>query len=168
MKSFFTIALSLVTMISFAQRSPKAEANGTVNGAHITIKYNSPFVKGRQIYGTDLVPFDKVWRAGADTATRFYTDKDITVEGQKLPAGAYSIYVIASASNDYQVIFNKKTGQWGVNRDGSTTRDAANDALVVKVKARKRDTIAESLVYTINPKGFVLSWEYLDIPVMIK
>ena len=89
---FTTMALSLLATVSFSQASPAATAVGSINGANITIKYSSPSVKGRPIYGTNLVPYGgKVWRAGANSATVFETDKDITVEGKKLPAGKYSI-----------------------------------------------------------------------------
>src|SRR5664279_5278319 len=64
--------------------SPPATATGKVMGATITINYSSPTVKRRKIWG-GLVPYDKVWRAGANEATIFETDKDIKVEGKSLP-----------------------------------------------------------------------------------
>ena len=73
--------------------SPPATATGKVMGAIITINYSSPVVKGRKIWG-GLVPYDKVWRAGANEATIFETDKAIKVEGKSLPAGKYSLYAI--------------------------------------------------------------------------
>ena len=76
--------------------SPPATATGKVNGATITINYSSPGVKGRQIWGS-LVPYDKVWRAGANEATLFETDKDIKVEGKSLPAGKYGCAYTAFA-----------------------------------------------------------------------
>jgi hypothetical protein len=86
---FATVALSFLTTFAWSQpASPAATAVGTINGANLSIKYSSPSVKGRKVYGTDLVPYGgKVWRAGANSATVFETDKDITVEGKKLPAG---------------------------------------------------------------------------------
>jgi hypothetical protein len=73
--------------------SPPATATGKVGGANITINYSSPSVKGRKIWG-DLVPYGKVWRAGANEATTFETDKAITVEGKNLPAGKYSLFAL--------------------------------------------------------------------------
>ncbi|NCI50849.1 DUF2911 domain-containing protein [Sediminibacterium roseum] len=164
---FTTLALSLFTTASFSQASPEATAVGTIYGANLSIKYNSPSVKGRKIYGTDLVPYGgKVWRAGANKATTFETDKDITVEGKKLPAGKYSLYVIAN-ENEWVFIFNSKTGQWGINRDGSTTLDPTADVIRVTVKPRKA-AFRESLVYQFNPDGFILGWENIEVPVGIK
>ncbi|MDP4131765.1 MAG: DUF2911 domain-containing protein, partial [Bacteroidota bacterium] len=71
--------------------SPPETATGTVGGASISINYSSPSVKGRKIWG-GLVPYDKVWRAGANEATIFETDKAIEVEGKNLPAGKYSLF----------------------------------------------------------------------------
>lgn len=164
-----SLALSTLSLSAMAQQapaSPAATATGTIKGANISIKYSSPAVKGRQIWGA-LVPYDKVWRAGANSATVFETDKDITVEGQKLPAGKYSVYM-TPGEKEWTVFFNSQTGQWGITRQGETTKDASKDVLTVKVKSKKSDQMNERLVYTINDKGFTLSWENLDVPVMIK
>jgi hypothetical protein len=166
--SIFVLAFLGLAVFAKAQRaSPAATATGIINGANITIKYSSPGVKGRTIYGTELVPYNEVWRAGANEATTFETDKDLKVEGKALPAGKYSIYAIAS-EKDWIIIFNSATGQWGINRDGTTTEDPAKDVIRVTVKPKKTTTLTERLIYTINKDGFVLSWEYLDIPVSIK
>src|SRR5690348_9678173 len=71
--------------------SPPATATGKIGDANITINYSSPAVKGRKIWG-ELVPYDKIWRAGANEATIFETDHDIKVEGKNLPAGKYSLF----------------------------------------------------------------------------
>src|SRR5258705_13398511 len=84
--------------------SPPATATGKVNGATITINYSSPSVKGRKIWGA-LVPYDKVWRAGANEATIFETDKDIKIEGKPLHAGKYSLYAIPG-EKEWTFIFN--------------------------------------------------------------
>jgi hypothetical protein len=72
--------------------SPPATATGKIKDATITIDYSSPSVKGRKIWG-GLVPYNKVWRAGANEATIFTTNKDIEVEGKKLAAGKYSLFM---------------------------------------------------------------------------
>lgn len=158
------ILLFLSTQI-WSQASPAATATGKVGEATITIKYSSPSVKGRQIWG-GLVPYDKVWRAGANLATIIETDKDISVEGRALPAGKYSLYAIPG-ENEWTIIFNSQTGQWGINR-GTTTEDPAKDVLRVTVKPVKSASMNERLLYTINDSGFVLSWESLDVPVSMK
>ncbi len=101
--------------------SPAATASGNVRGANITINYSSPAVKGRKIWG-ELVPYDKVWRAGANEATLITIDKDVQVEGKALPAGKYSLYALPGET-EWTIIINSVTGQWGINRDGTTTED---------------------------------------------
>jgi hypothetical protein len=163
-----TLAFSFVAVCSWSQASPPATATGMINGANVSIKYSSPGVKGRQVYGTDLVPYGgKVWRAGANSATVFETDKDLVVEGKRLPAGKYSIYAIASAT-DWIIIFNSQTGQWGITREGATTEDPAKDVIRVTVTPHTSAMMNERLVYNIDNHGFVLRWENLDVPVSIK
>jgi len=146
--------------------SPPAVATGKVMGATITINYSSPAVKGRKIWG-GLVPYDKVWRAGANEATLFETDKAIKVEGKSLPAGKYSLYAIPG-EKEWVIILNSKTGQWGVKNDESTTEDPANDVLRVTVKPKKSAIFNERLKYVVDKKGFALEWENLEVPVLIK
>ena len=146
--------------------SPPDSVTGKVGGATITINYSSPSVKGRQIWGS-LVPYGKIWRAGANEATIFETDKDIKVEGKILPAGKYTLFA-TPGEKEWTIIFNKQTGQWGIKRSGEANLDRANDALVVTVKPKKSATMHERLVYVINSKGFALEWENLEVPVSIK
>ena len=81
---------ALLTSTVFAQGdkasrpSPPATATGKIGKANVTISYSSPSVKGRKIWG-DLVPYGKIWRAGANEATIFETDAELTIEGKKLP-----------------------------------------------------------------------------------
>ena len=146
--------------------SPPATATGKANGATITITYSSPAVKGRAIWGS-LVPYDKVWRAGANEATIFQTDKDIKVEGKSLPAGKYSLYAIPG-EKEWTIIFNSQTGQWGIKMNGETTEDPAKDVLRVTVKPRKAKSLQERLTYAVNNAGFALNWENLEVPVSVK
>ena len=148
------------------RQSPKMTSSGKIGDANLTITYGSPSVKGRKIWG-DLVPFDKVWRAGANEATQLETDKDILLEGKKLPAGKYSLYAIPG-EKEWKIIINAQNGQWGIERSGETTRNPEKDVIVVTVKPINSKTMEESLLYTITNKGFSLKWENLEIPVEIK
>lgn len=166
-----TFAFLLVSTTMWAQEmkaapaSPAATAKGTVGGANITISYSSPGVKGRKIWG-GLVPYDQVWRAGANAATVFTTDKAIKVEGQTLPAGSYSIYAIPGEKS-WKIIFNSQTGQWGISKEGSS-RVPAKDVLSVTVTPVATKTMEERLKYLVTPKGIALVWDKLMVPVAIK
>src|SRR5215475_3205891 len=111
---FLTLLVSVSSMMcaqndKSKRPSPPATATGKVMAATITIDYSSPAVKGRKIWG-ELVPYDKVWRTGANEATLFSTDKEIKVEGKTLPAGKYSMYTIPG-EKEWVIIFNSQTGQ---------------------------------------------------------
>jgi len=142
--------------------SPAETATGKIGGANITINYGSPSVKGRQIWG-GLEKYDKVWRAGANDATTFETDKDIKVEGKALPAGKYSFFLIPRESGTWTAIFNKEPKQWGAYK-----YEEAKDALRVDVKVKPLSTTQEKLVYNITNKGFSLNWDKVSVPVAVK
>ena len=146
--------------------SPPATATGKVNGATITIDYSSPAVKGRKIWG-GLVPYNKVWRTGANEATLFNTDKDISVEGKSLPAGKYSIYTIPG-EKEWVFIFNSQTGQSGVKGNEETSEDPAKDVLRVTVKPEKSARFNERMKFEVENTGFSLLWENLKVPVSIR
>ncbi|GAB3823369.1 hypothetical protein GCM10028895_30210 [Pontibacter rugosus] len=139
--------------------SPAATATGKAGGANITVNYSSPSVKGREVWG-ELVPYGKVWRAGANEATTVTVDKPVQVEGKVLPAGTYSFYAIPN-ENEWTVIFNKTAKQWG------TQYDEKQDALRVQVKPRKAATMQERLKYEVTNNGLVLMWENMEVPVAI-
>lgn len=95
--------------------SPPATAKCTFpDGKTITTDYSSPRMKGRKIYG-GLVPWNQVWRAGANEATTFVTDTDLTIDGKDVPAGKYTIFTLPN-ENQWQLIVNKRTGEWGIGR----------------------------------------------------
>lgn len=146
--------------------SPPATATGKIGNAAITINYSSPAVKGRKIWG-DLVPYDTAWRAGANEATILETDQPITVEGKPLPAGKYSLFAVPG-QKEWKIILNSQTGQWGVKRTGEANRDPANDVVTVPVKPRASSAMNERLLYEVTPKGIVLKWENLEVPIAIK
>jgi Protein of unknown function (DUF2911) len=161
--SLIVIALFVATFTNAQNKpaSPAAVATGTINGATITINYSSPSVKGRVIWG-ELVPFNTIWRAGANAATTLETDKDLTIEGSKLPAGKYSFFVIPS-EKECVLIFNKVA-----KMSGTSKYDQKEDQLRVTVKQKASETNTESLVYNINKNSIVLSWEKWNIPFSVK
>jgi len=146
--------------------SPPAMAIGKIGEASITIDYSSPAVKGRKIFG-GILPYGKVWRAGANEATIFQTDKDITVEGKKLPAGKYSFFA-TPGENEWTIFFNSETGQWGDKPGGETNMDPAKTVLSFTVKVKKLTNVNERLEYSIMNNGFDLKWEYSDVFVKAK
>jgi len=161
--NFLIVAFLTLTIVNAQKKpaSPPAVATGIINGANISINYSSPSVKERKIWG-ELVPFNKVWRAGANDATTFETDKELNIEGSKLPAGKYSFFVIPN-EKECIIIFNKEAKQWGAYK-----YNEKEDQLRVTVKQKNVDSSAESLVYTIEKNKIILSWEKWNIPISVK
>ena len=144
--------------------SPKASLMQTVGLTDITINYNRPGVKGRQIWGA-LVPYDKVWRTGANEATTIQFSDDVWINGQKLTKGLYSLHTVPTAT-DWTVIFNSVAEQWG-----SYSYNAEKDALRVKVTPRTaehREWMSfEIPEMTTDTATIVLRWEKLAVPFTV-
>jgi hypothetical protein len=146
--------------------SPKASIMQTVGLTDVTITYSRPSVQKREIWGK-LVPYDKVWRTGANEATIFTVSGDVTINGAPLPKGTYSLHTIPG-KDEWTLIFNKTADQWG-----SFSYDAAQDALRVKVKPEHAG-FTEWMTFEIPEvtlKNFsakvLLRWENLAVPFTI-
>lgn len=156
MKKFLLLALSLVAVIFVnaqdkpAPKSPPATAKAELgNGTIVTINYSQPSVKGRTI-GKDLEPLPgQVWRTGANKATVFEVSKDVTIEGEALPAGKYALFTLVDG-NIWTIIFNTNWDQFGAFK-----YKEAEDALRVNVKSAKADSFAEKLNITATKDGVV-------------
>ena len=114
----FLVVLTWGAISNGAQvASPPARANCKfADGKTIRVNYASPRMRGRKIFG-DLVPFGEVWRAGADDATSFVSNADITVGGKSVPAGKYTLFTLP-AQNKWTLIISKQTGEWGIPYPG--------------------------------------------------
>jgi hypothetical protein len=145
--------------------SPKAEVMQVVGFTEVRISYSRPGVKSRQIWG-GLVPYNKVWRAGANEATKITFSTDIMIEGKKLLAGAYSFFAIPT-EKDWTLIFNKVSDQWG-----AFEYNEAEDALRVAVKPEKNEHeewLRYSITKTSDSSAVVkLEWEKLKIPFKVE
>ena len=145
--------------------SPPAKVSQTINsGATITIDYSQPSLKGRTI-GKDVEPMTgQVWRMGANEATVFEVNKDVTIEGKKLPAGKYSLFGLQD-DKDFTLIFNKEWKIWGTDYNDNKDKDA----LKIKVKPKKANNSLEKLTYSIDKKGEVsLQWGTMLINFNVK
>jgi hypothetical protein len=92
--------------------SPAATANVTLAGQTVTIKYNTPSLRGRHLGGPEIVPWNQIWRTGANPATTLITPIPLHIGALLVPAGTYTIYTLPTATK-WMLIVNKQTGQWG-------------------------------------------------------
>lgn len=162
------LALALLaTGVALAERGDDADraskngrAEGRVDGVAVVIEYGRPKVKGREIWG-GLVPFDRVWRTGANEATTIEVGAAVLVEGEHLPAGRYGLFTVPGREG-WTIVFNRVADQWG-----AFNYDASQDALRVDVEPRESDQ-TEELTFEIGDEGFVLQWADLEVPVSIE
>lgn len=157
------LAVPLLAPSSLAQQkapaSPPETATGSVGGHSITIKYSSPRVKGRegQLFGPggriSHDPHYPVWRAGANSATTLVTDSDLTIGDVKVPAGTYTLFVDISNPDQWTLIVNKKTGEWGLAYDG--TQDLGKTSMTMG----KPPSMVEDLTWSIQDGKITLAWE---------
>jgi len=145
--------------------SPKAAVMQTVGFSDVVIDYNRPGVKARVIWG-GLVPYNKVWRAGANEATKFTFSTDVKINGKTLKAGSYSFFAIPTKGK-WTLIFNKVADQWG-----AFEYNEAEDVLRFEVTPEE-GSMQEWLAYTItktsdNSAIIKLEWEKLKIPFTIE
>ena len=165
------ISIVIISSQNFAQNdkkvriSPKAAVIQTVGFTEVRIDYNRPGVKGRVIWG-GLVPNNKVWRAGANEATKFTFSTDVKINGKILKAGNYSFFVIPTKEN-WTIIFNKVADQWG-----AFVYNEAEDALRFEVtpeEGNMQEWLAYTITKTSNNSAIVrLEWEKLKVPFTIK
>ena len=120
--------------------SPHESVSGTVGEANITMTYGRPYKKGREIYG-GLVPFDAVWRTGADEATTLETDRDLMLGELHVPAGKYSVYTIPSGEK-WTLIVNNVAEQWGTQYDEAQDLGRAEMSIAEASEMTEQLTIA--------------------------
>jgi len=162
MKTTLAVALSLLAGGLALAQSPAATATGTIGGKSIAIKYAAPSVRGRKIFGDGgLVSHDPtypVWRAGANSATALHTDADLSIGGLNVPKGDYTLFANVKDPDNWELIVNKQTGQWGL------AYDQGQDLGRVKMQMSKPASTVEVLKYTITDLGggkgtLRLEWE---------
>jgi hypothetical protein len=140
--------------------SPLEVKEGQIAGKAFKVQYGSPAVKGRIIWG-DLVPYNVVWRTGANEATYIDLSEDMTVEGQNLKAGKYSLFTIPKESGAWTVIFNS---EWDLEH-GHFQYDEKQDVLRVEVIPSWEESSQERLAIDIEDPGLVIRWEKLKLPI---
>lgn len=161
-----TVSGLMAQEIKFPKPSPKASVFQEVGLAEITITYHSPGVKNREIWGK-LVPYDKVWRTGANNATIIKFSDDVMVEGQPLKAGTYGLFTIPGKEK-WIMIFSKQTDVWG-----TYGYKEEQDALRVTVKPRTVPHGMERLLFrfsnvTDNAAKVHLEWDKVSVGFTIK
>jgi hypothetical protein len=125
--------------------SPRDTASAEVGGANVTIDYSRPAMRGRKVFG-GIVPWNQVWRLGANAATQLITDHDLVIGDTTIPAGTYSLWGVLTPSG-WTLVVNHQHGQWG------TVHDAAQDFARIPLAVSSLDEPVERFTISVTPSG---------------
>ncbi len=125
--------------------SPEASTTIKIGGVNVTVEYSAPSARGRKVEG-GLIPYDHIWRAGADSATTLINDGDIMIGDLRVPKGMHTLYVAAS-DGDWKLAVNNQTGQWGT--EYSKDQDLGRTSLTLK----KTDAPVETFKMNLTKNG---------------
>lgn len=155
-----------VAQLKLPQASPEAFVKQTIGLTEITVRYHAPGVKGRQIFGS-LVPYGKLWRAGANEATLITFQDDLYLNHERVPAGTYSFFILPENENDWNIVLNKDTTLWGLEGYSEL-----NDVAYLRVTP-KNIPFQETLQFSFSDIGtnngtLNLSWENSQVSVRIE
>lgn len=135
----------------------------------LEVFYNRPYKKEREIFG-ELVPYNEVWRTGANEATTFETNKDILIDGSLLKAGKYTLWTIPGRES-WKVIFNSEMYPWGITADKLPSRQPEYDVLTVEVPVHHLQEVVEQFSIDFEKKfemiNMKLFWDQtlIEIPI---
>ncbi len=151
-------------VLDLPRQSQRAQISQRIGITDITISYHRPLVNDRKVWG-DLVPYGKVWRAGANENTTITFSDPVQIEGKPLDKGTYGLHMIPNA-DEWTIIFSKNSTSWG-----TFTYDQAEDALRVTAKPKAAD-MHNALTYDfdqLQPSSAVveLEWEKIAVPFKV-
>lgn len=163
---FLAAVIAVPTLAQQPILSPRDSSWIVLNGKKISVNYGRPSMRGRHIMG-ELVPYNKVWRTGANAATSFVTEGDLDLDGLKLPRGSYTLYTLPS-EQQWKLIISKQTGQWG------TVYDSTMDFARLPLKRQDLKNPVEKFTISFRKEGanggaLILEWEktMLSIPFTV-
>ncbi|WP_039053221.1 DUF2911 domain-containing protein [Sphingobacterium sp. T2] len=163
-------ALFLTTEATAQVKLPPASSSTTITQGlgikNITLTYQRPNIKGRKVFG-DLVPYNEVWRTGANTIPNITFEEDVTIEGHTVPAGTYGLFTIPTPS-EWTIILSKNPKQWGAYQ-----YKQEEDFLRFKVKPKTLTEKVETFTITFedvttNSTNLSLAWENTKVSFNIK
>ncbi len=166
------LGLILIIILRYTTKahSPEDTITYEQDGLELNVFYNRPYKKDREIFG-NLVPYNEVWRTGANEATTFETNQDILVDGSLLKAGKYTLWTIPM-ENSWKVMFNSKMYPWGINLDEEAYRDPRFDSLVLERPVEKTDAQLEQFTISFERSGefvnMLLAWDDTSVSIPIK
>ncbi|MGZ5273046.1 MAG: DUF2911 domain-containing protein [Kaistella sp.] len=163
---FLAVSVTAYSQISLPAASPRQMVEQQFSTSKISVDYGRPGVKGRKVFG-ELVPYGKVWRAGANGATKITFAQSVNFGGKTVPAGTYGLFVIP-AEKEWKVILNKDAQQWG-----AYAYDEKLNVIDVTVPVQKLMEKQEWFAVELNPiddiaLDMVIKWDMTKVTVPVK
>jgi hypothetical protein len=162
------LSMTLTGQITTPAPSPAATVNQQVGLTDVSLEYSRPAMRGRTIFG-DLVPYDALWRTGANKNSIITFSDDVTIGGKEVVAGSYAIFTKPGASS-WEVYFYSDTNNWGTPKEWDEAKIAAKVTAEVKTMPMSVDTFTMSL-YDLHNNGATLGimWDktYVEVPFMV-
>ena len=147
-------------------KSPRMSTTGLIDSVQIDIDYGSPFVKEREIWG-GLVPYNKVWRAGANETTAITFGSDCKFNGQAVSAGTYAFFIIPKETGTWTIILNEEWSKEEHDVWGAYDYKQEKDVLRTEIAVEWMQESMESLSYSVFTGGIRFSWENLMITIPV-
>jgi hypothetical protein len=159
-----SLLFSIIALAIFSSCGDKKplSPHETSTGQNISVRYGRPYKKGRDIFGA-LVPYGKVYRCGADSATTVTFNRDLLFAGKPVKAGTYTLFVIPNEQN-WTIILNGQLGQWGAF-DYDKYKD--KNVLQSDVPVKKTDHIVEQLTISIPDSSMIIAWDDVEVDIPI-
>ena len=164
--TFLALSVAAYSQFTLPAASPRQKVEQQFSMSNITVDYGRPGVKGRKIFG-DLVPFGKVWRAGANSSTKITFEQSVNFGGKTVSAGTYGLFVIPT-EKEWKVILNKDSQQWG-----AYTFDEKLNVVDVTVPVQKLAEKQEWFEIELNPVddnavNLVMKWDFTKVELPLK
>lgn len=164
--ALLAISVSAYSQFTIPAASPRQKVEQQFSMSKITVDYGRPGVKGRKIFG-ELVPFGKVWRAGANSSTKLTFEQSVTFGGKTVPAGTYGLFVIPT-EKEWKIILNKDAQQWGAYE-----YDEKLNVIDIVVPVQKLSEKQEWFAIELNPLDdssldLVMKWDLTKVTVPLK
>lgn len=157
-----TIILVLLTTVIFAQKSPRKQVNGTIGHVSVDIDFGAPSVRERSIWG-ELVPYNKIWRAGANENTTISFDEKVIIDTKTILPGKYGFFIIPNENKDWTLILSSENDAWGSN-----SYNENDDIIRLEVTPQFVDENQEELSYELTNDGIAIAWEKVRLLIPVK
>lgn len=162
-----SVTIDVYSQVTYPRPSQRQSIEQTIGDTEVRIVYHRPNLNGRNAFGREevIVPYGRVWRAGANEATLFEFTNDVKVNGKDLGKGKYSFYVIPT-EDEWTVIFNESWDQWGTQYDSA--KDAVRFEVTPVISGQSMETLSYSVGDVTDSKARIaLEWENIRIPFTV-